>query len=159
MKGTLSVMASSVLQSRRFPGQEHKAKRGALYTLVAPGSLCVDGKSLVKAPNGRVQAAIALVFEKFRALWSVRQGFPWFHEERIELPGHKSIQGKGQLVWQLPTYQAGKYILQHPVYAGAYVYGQRPTSLALGEDKSVRKKSVPQHYDHARGFIPAHHAP
>ena len=51
MKGTLSVMESSVLKSRLFQGQEHKAKRGELYKLVAPGYLCIDGKSLVKDPN------------------------------------------------------------------------------------------------------------
>ena len=31
--------------------QEHKAKRGELSKLVAPGYLCIDGKSLVKDPN------------------------------------------------------------------------------------------------------------
>jgi DNA invertase Pin-like site-specific DNA recombinase len=120
MQGTLSVMESRVLKSRLFQGQEHKAQRGELYKLGAPGSLCVDGQSLVKDPNVRVQEAIALVFEKFRELWSVRQGFTWFHEEGIELPVNKSIYGKGQLVWQLPTYHAVKSMLKNPVYAGAY---------------------------------------
>jgi DNA invertase Pin-like site-specific DNA recombinase len=103
MKGTLSVMEASVLKSRLFQGQEHKAKRGELYKLVAPGYLCVDGKSLVKDPNVRVQEAIALVFAKLRELWSIRQVLKWFHEEGSELPVHKSIHGKVQLVWQLPT--------------------------------------------------------
>jgi DNA invertase Pin-like site-specific DNA recombinase len=104
MKGTLSVMESSVLKARLLQGQEHKAKRGALYKRIAPGSIWVDGKSLVKDPNVRVQEAIALVFAKFRELWSVRQGFQWFHEEGLELPVTKSIHGKVQLGWQLPTY-------------------------------------------------------
>jgi hypothetical protein len=159
LKGTLRVMEASVLKSRLFQGQEHKATRGELYKLVAPGSLCIDGTSRVKAPNVRVQEAIALVFAKFRALWSVRQVFPWFHEESSELPVHKSIHGKGQLVWQLPTSHAVTYILQNPGDAGADVYGQRPTILVLGEDQSVRKKRVPQRYDHARVCIPEHHAP
>ena len=159
MKGTLSVMESSVLKSRLFQGQEHKAKRGELYKLVAPGYLCIDGKSLVKDPNVRVQEAIALVFAKFRELWSVRQVFKWFHDEGIELPVNKSIHGRVQLVWQLPTYHAVKYMLQNPVYAGAYVHGQRHTTLALGDDNSVRKKSVRQPYDHARVFLPDHHEP
>src|SRR5215475_1528896 len=51
IKGTLSVMEASVLKSRLFQGQEHKAKRGELYKLVAPGYLCVDGKSLGKDPK------------------------------------------------------------------------------------------------------------
>lgn len=157
IKGTLSVMEMSVLRSRLLQGQEHKAKRGELYRKVAPGYLCVDGKSLVKDPNVRVQEAIALVFEKFGELWSVRQVFKWFHEEGTRLPVNKSVHGKTQLVWQLPTYHAVKYILKNPVYAGAYVHGLRQTTLVLDDDNSLRKKSVQQRYDQARVFIPDHH--
>src|SRR5215471_7757720 len=159
MKGTLSVMESSVLKSRLFQGQEHKAKRGELYKLIAPGYICADGKSLVKDPNVRVQEAIALVFRKFRELWSVRQGFKWFHEESIALPVNKSVHGTMQLVWQLPTYHAIKYILKNPVYAGVYVHGQRQTTVVLSGDNTLRKKSVLQRYDQARVFIPQHHEP
>ena len=52
---------------------------------------------------------------------------------------NKSLHGKVQLVWQLPTYHAVKYMLHNQVYAGAYVHGQRHTTLALGDDNSVRK--------------------
>ena len=159
MKGTLSVMESRVLKARLLQGQEPKATRGELDKLVAPGSLCVDGTSLVKDPQVRVQAAMALVLAKFRELWSVRQVLKWFHEEGLELPVNQSIHGKVQLVWQLPTSHALTYMLHNPVYAGAYVYGQRHTTLALGEDHSVRQKSVQQRYDHARVFLPDHHEP
>jgi DNA invertase Pin-like site-specific DNA recombinase len=159
IKGTLSVMELSVLKSRLLQGQEHKAKRGELYKVIAPGYICADGKSLVKDPNVRVQEAIALVFEKFRELWSVRQVFKWFHEEGTQLPVNKSVHGKMQLVWQLPTYEAVKYMLKNPVYAGAYVHGQRHTILVLGDDHSLQKKSVQQRYDQARVFIPDHHEP
>ena len=159
IKGTLSVMELSVLKSRLFQGQEHKAQRGELYKLIAPGYICADGKSLVKDPNVRVQEAIALVFRKFRELWSVRQGFKWFHEESIALPVNKSVHGTMQLVWQLPTYHAIKYILKNPVYAGVYVHGQRQTTVVLSGDNTLRKKSVLQRYDQARVFIPQHHEP
>src|SRR5499433_1623759 len=159
MKGTLSVMESSVLKSRLFQGQEHKAQRGELSKLMAPGYMCADGQALVKDPNVRVQEAMAMVVETFRQLWSVRQVFKWFHEEGIELPVNKSVHGKTPLVWQLPTYEAVKYMLQNPVYAGAYVYGQRHTPLALGDDQSLRKKRVQPRDDQARVFIPDHHEP
>jgi DNA invertase Pin-like site-specific DNA recombinase len=159
IKGTLSVLELSVLKASLFQGQEHKAQRGELYKLVAPGYLCADGKSLVKDPNVRVQEAIALVFRKCRALWSVRQVFTWFHEEGIALPVNKSSHGKTQLVWQLPTYHAIKYMLKNPVYAGVYVHGQRQTILVLDDDNTLRKKSVPQRHEQARVFIPHHHEP
>ena len=50
-------------------------------------------------------------------------------------------------------------MLQNPVDAGAYVYGQRHTTLALGDDHSVRKKRVQQRYDHARVCLPDPHEP
>jgi DNA invertase Pin-like site-specific DNA recombinase len=91
IKGTLRVRAASVLKSRLFQGQEPTAKRGDLYQLVAPGYLGVEGKALVKDPTVRVQEALALVFATFRELWSVRQGFKWFHAEGIALPVTKAI--------------------------------------------------------------------
>jgi DNA invertase Pin-like site-specific DNA recombinase len=159
IKGTLSVMELSVMKSRLFQGQEHKAMRGELYKLVAPGYLCPDGKSLVKDPNLRVQQAIALVFTKFRELWSVRQVFKWLHEEHIQLPVNKSVHGKTQLVWQLPTYHFVKYLLKNPVYAGVYVHGQRHMTMVLDGDHTLRKKSRQHRYDQARVYIKNHHEP
>ena len=159
IKGTLSVVELGVLKARLWQGQEHKAKRGELYKLIAPGYICADGRSLVKDPNVRVQQAIELVFEKFRELWSVRQVFQWLHEERLELPVNKSVGGKTQLVWQPPTYTFVKYILKHPVYAGVYVHGQRQRTLVLDDDHSLRKQTMHHHYDQARIFIPNHHEP
>ena len=159
IKGTLSVMELSVLKSRLLRGQEHKASRGELYKLVAPGYSCPDGKSLVKAPALRVQEAIALVFRKFRKLWSGRQVCKWLHEEGIKLPVNKSVHGKTQLVWQLPTYHFVKYILKNPVYAGVYVHGQHQTTLVLDDDNTLRKKRRHHRYEQARVLIPNHHEP
>jgi hypothetical protein len=159
IKGTLSVMELSVLKSRLLRGQEHKASRGELYKLVAPGYSCPDGKSLVKAPALRVQEAIALVFRKFRKLWSGRQVCKWLHEEGIKLPVNKSVHGKMQLVWQLPTYHFVKYMLKNPVYAGVYVHGQHQTTLVLDDDNTLRKKRRHHRYEQARVLIPNHHEP
>ena len=68
--------------------------------------------------------------------------FKWFHEEGIALPVNKSGHGQTQLVWQLPTYHAIKYMLKNPVYAGVYVHGQRQTILGLDDDNTLRKKSA-----------------
>ena len=43
--------------------------------------------------------------------------------------------------------------------AAAQQTRQQSMTLALGDDQSVRKKSVQQRYDHARVFIPDHHEP
>jgi hypothetical protein len=103
IQGTLSGLALRVLTSRLFQGQEPKAQRGERYKRVAPGSLCADGTSLVKAPKVRVQEASALVLRKLRARWSVRQVFQWCHAEGMARPVHKSVPGTAPLVWQRPT--------------------------------------------------------
>jgi hypothetical protein len=39
-----------------------------------------------KDHNKRVQEAIMLVLDRFRATGTVRKTFKWFHEEKVELP-------------------------------------------------------------------------
>ncbi len=86
IKGTLSVVELKVLKQRLVEGMEEKAKRGELVRLLAPGYVCDMAGKIVKDPNRRIQEAIALVFNKFRELGSIRQTYRWFHEEKIELP-------------------------------------------------------------------------
>src|SRR5262245_66289749 len=57
------------------------------------------------------------------------------------------------------TISSREYILKNPVDAGGYVHGQRQTTLVLGGDNSLRKKSVRQRYDQARVCIREHHEP
>jgi len=159
IKGTLSVAELSVMRTRLLQGQEQKAKRGELYKLVAPGYVCLDGKTLTKDPNQRVQEAISLVFQKFRELASARQVMKWLHEENIELPVNKTKNGKMQLFWQLPTYDFVKFIIKNPIYAGVYFHGRRQTKLVLDGDNGLRKKNTSQDYEFARVFIRDHHEP
>jgi len=85
IKGTISVAELNVLRMRLLQGKEAKAKRGELFTVVAPGYVR-DGNQIVKDPNRRVQEAIMLVFNKFQELGSIRQTYGWFLENHIELP-------------------------------------------------------------------------
>ena len=41
----------------------------------------------------------------------------------------------GQLAWSTAAYPAVHKILTHPAYAGAYVYGRRPTEVRLVEGR------------------------
>ena len=132
IKATLSIAELTVLRSRLIQGMENKARRGELYRRIPPGYVCVDGKNLVKDPDRRIQHSILLVFKKFREVSSVRQLMKWFHEEEIELPVNKSINGKNQIVWQFPKYTFLKSVLQNPTYAGVYfVSGNRTAFLKI----------------------------
>ncbi len=157
IKGTLSVVELKVLKKRLLEGMEEKARRGELVRRLAPGYVTDGSGKVVKDPNVRVQEAIALVLAKFRETWSIRQTFKWFHEQGIELPVNKSVGGRFEVVFQLPTHSFIGHVLRNPIYAGAYVYGGRPTELKLVEGRPVKRHGRRRAPTEARVFIPDHH--
>jgi DNA invertase Pin-like site-specific DNA recombinase len=157
IKGTLSVVELKTLKFRLQQGREEKAKRGELGRCLAPGYVADPLGQIVKDPNLRVQEAIALVFKKFHELGSIRQTHRWFHEEHIELPVNKALGGQFQLAWQLPSVSFVSDLLHNPRYAGAYVYGRRPTEVAVIEGHAVKRQRSTQPAEEASVFIQDHH--
>ena len=157
IKGTLSVVELKTLKFRLQQGREEKAKRGELGRCLAPGYVADPAGQIVKDPNLRVQEAIALVFKKFHELGSIRQTHRWFHEEHIELPVNKALGGQFQLAWQLPTVSFLSDLLHNPLYAGAYVYGRRPTEVVVKQGQAVKRQRRAQPAEEASVFIPDHH--
>ena len=157
IKGTLSVVELKVLKNRLLHGQEEKARRGELFRIVAPGYRCDEGK-IVKDPDLRIQEAIALVFTKFRETWSARQTHKWFIDSQVNLPVNRRGNGKVRIEWQLPALTFIRSILHNPIYAGAYVYGQRTGKMVLGEDGRIMKRQgSPLQPEQCRVFIRGHH--
>jgi hypothetical protein len=113
---------------------------------------------IVKDPNLRVQEAIALVFKKFQELGSIRQTHRWFHEERIELPVNKPRGGQFQLIWQLPSVSFVGDVLHNPLYAGAYVYGRRPTEVVVKAGQARKRQRSAQPAEDANVFLQNHHS-
>jgi len=159
IKGTLSVVELRVLKMRLLQGMQEKARRGALVRTLAPGYVADADGAVVKDPDRRVQEAVGMVFSKFRELWSVRQVFRWFHDNGIELPVNKVVDGRFKVMWQLPKYSFVKDILQNPLYAGAYVYGRRPRVTRVQDGEVRRLQGSPLPLDEAKVFLKNHHEP
>ncbi len=157
IKGTLSVVELKTLKLRLVQGQESKARRGELFRILAPGYILDPEGKLVKDPDLRVQEMMTLIFSKFRELWSLRQTMLWFHDNRVELPVNKVRDGHRRLIWQLPTYSFISDVLHNPLYAGAYVYGRRPTEVTLVEGRPIKRQGRLRPPDQARVFIRDHH--
>ncbi len=157
IKGTLSVVELKTLKFRLQQGREEKAKRGELGRCLAPGYVTDPLGQIVKDPNLRIQEAVALVFKKFHELGSIRQTHRWFHEEKIELPVNKALGGQFQLVWKLPSVSFVSDVLHNPLYAGAYVYGRRPTEVVVKEGQPLRRQRSAQPAEQASVFIQDHH--
>ena len=159
IKGTLSVVELKVLKMRLLQGMQEKARRGELVRTLAPGYAVDDGGKVAKDPDRRVQEAIELVFVKFRELWSARQVFRWFHDHAVELPVNKPCGGKFRVVWQLPKYCFVKDMLQNPLYAGAYVFGRRPSETTVRGGEVRRRQGPARPAAEAKVFIKDHHEP
>ena len=156
IKGTLSVAEMSVLGLRMQRGKEAKAKRGELFATIAPGYVR-DGVRLVKDSNLRVQEAIALVFEKFLELGSIRQVYCWFLENGIEVPINKSVGGKVVIAWRLPAKTFIPYVLRNPVYAGAYAYGRRSVESIVEAGDIKKRHHGPRAAEQAKILIKGTH--
>jgi len=157
IKGTLSVVELKVLKLRLLDGQREKARRGELVRLLPPGYVLDASVKVVKDPDERVREALDLVFRKFRELWSVRQTFKWFHAEQVELPVNKFIGGQRKLVWQLPTQSFVVNVLRNAFYAGAYIYGQRPTETVLVEGRLRKRQGRMRRAEECSVFLRDHH--
>src|SRR5262252_5613804 len=157
IKATMSVAELTVLHRRLQQGTEAKARRGELVRLLPPGYVRDASGQIVKDPDQRVQHAIAQVFQIFRRLRSIRQTCLWFHQRDLELPVNKRQGTTTRLVWQRPSKQFIGSILHNPCYAGAYVWGQRPTQRVVVEGKVTKRTGPWQRPEDCRVFIPDHH--
>jgi DNA invertase Pin-like site-specific DNA recombinase len=157
IKATMSVAALKVLHQRMQQGTEAKARRGELVRLLPPGYVRDASGQIVKDPDQRVQQAIEQVFQLFRQTRSIRQTCLWFQRRGLELPVNKRQGNTTRLVWQIPSKQFIGSILHNPCYAGAYVWGQRPTQRVVVEGKVTKRTGPWQRPQDCRVFIPDHH--
>lgn len=161
MKGTISEMELASFRQRAHEAKKQKAKRGELFMRVPVGYVRTLDDRLEKDPDERVRAAIDLVFRKLAELGSARRVYFWLGEQGIELPAVASAGSGERLAWRAPRYHSLLSLLQNPLYAGAYAYGRRQTSVRL---EGGRKRSVqtmhrkPEDWsvlilDHHEGYI------
>jgi DNA invertase Pin-like site-specific DNA recombinase len=159
IKATMSIAELKVLHQRMQQGTEAKARRGELVRLLPPGYIRDASGQIVKDPDQRVQQAIDQVFRIFRQTRSIRQTFIWFQRRGLELPVNKRQENTMGLAWQVPSKPFIGSILHNPCYAGAYVWGQRPTELVVVEGKLTKRIGKWQRPEDCRVFIPDHHDP
>lgn len=157
IKGTLSVMELSTLRLRMQAGMEEKARRGEFVNLLPPGYVVGSNSTVVKSPDRRIVQAVALVFTKFAEIRSIRQTYLWFHNNRIELPVNKMSEAGMSIKWQLPTKSFITAVLKNPIYAGAYVWGRRPTEKVVIDGQIRKRQGSPLEPRQCRVFIPDHH--
>lgn len=138
LKGSMSEYELSLLRQRSQAARDSKAKRGELRFSLPPGYCWNELGKIDIDPDERIRETVQLVFRKFRELGSVRQVFLWIRQSAINLPVVRPGPAGHRVEWQTPAYHNLLPLLQHPIYAGAYVFGRR-TQRILVVDGRARK--------------------
>src|SRR5579871_107398 len=128
LKGTMSEAELHMMRQRLNAGRLSKVERGE-YIQHLPTGLVRTAEGRVEFdPDEQVRRTIALVFSLFAELGSGMKTLRALTAQHILLPRHQtSGLQKGELLWKVPTESIMIEILRNPAYAGAFVYGRRPT--------------------------------
>ena len=159
LKGTMSEAELGWFRQRAHAALIAKAKRGELILGVPVGYVRAADDRIERHPDQRVQQAVALVFQKFGELGSVRQVLLWFRQEKMELPTvapGASARGT-ELVWRLPVYNTIHAMLTNPVYAGAYVFGRTTTRTRVVDGAVHKTRGHEQPPESWTALLPGHH--
>jgi DNA invertase Pin-like site-specific DNA recombinase len=128
LKGIMSEMELHIMRNRLIRGRDNKAQRGELFHGVPMGYVILPTGEVSFDPDEQARDVVQLVFDKFAELGSVYGVFHWLirHDIRMPVRARRGAQ-KGQLEWHRPSIPTLAQMLRHPIYAGAYSYGRRPT--------------------------------
>jgi hypothetical protein len=121
LKGSLNEYELDLLRQRSVEARRAKAQRGELLVAAPVGFVKTDAPHFEKDLDRRIQEAVALVFQKFGELGTVRQTLSWFLEHGLQLPA-RSVSG--EITWRRPSFGVLYRMLSNPIYGGAYTYGK-----------------------------------
>ena len=128
LKGTMSEAELHIIKQRMVEGKRAKAKRGELGMQLPRGYIKRTSGEIVKDPDEQVQNIIQLIFDLFRKFSTLNKVLKYLVVNKIHLPDRiRSGINKGDLSWNRPNRATLTNMLHNPIYAGAYVYGRRPT--------------------------------
>lgn len=128
LKGTMSEAELHVLKQRMLAGKRAKAERGELGMPVPMGYTRRLSGEVVKDPDEQARTTIELIFDQFTRRGTLNGVLKYLVDNGIELPQRvRSGPNKGDLYWSRPNRVTLSNMLHNPIYAGAYVYGRRPT--------------------------------
>jgi len=160
LKGTISEAELGWLRQRAHAALLAKAHRGELVLGLPVGYVRTPAGGVEKAPDQRVQHAIALIFERFAAMGSARQVLLWCRQEGQTLPVVKPDGlGGAQVHWRLPVYGTILRLLQNPIYAGAYAFGRTGTHVHIEAGRPCKRRGRRQRREDWTVLLRDHHEP
>jgi len=163
LRGQMSELELDTSIHRMMAGRWNKARRGEFLVYPPAGYEVDDLDHLVTASDEAVQRAIRTVFVKFDELGSAKRVCAWWKDQGLKFPVRRIELRSHPIVWMDPAYRMFLYVLHHPIYAGAYVFGRSKTVRELDpadpRKLRVRKVQVSREQwpvlieDHHEGYI------
>ena len=128
LKGTMSEAELHVIKQRMLAGKKAKAKRGELGMQLPMGYIKHLSGEIIKDPDEQAQSTISLIFSLFDKYRTLNAVLKHMVSNGVQMP-YRERQGlcKGELNWHRVNRATLGNLLHNPIYAGAYVYGRRPT--------------------------------
>jgi DNA invertase Pin-like site-specific DNA recombinase len=125
MKGTLSEAETHLRKGRLGQGRWNKAARRELFVNPPIGYVKLPSGEFALDPDEQVQRVVRLIFDKFDELKSIYRLLTYLVANGIRI-GVRPHDGpnRGNLEWRRPSRSTLSFILHHPLYAGAYLYGR-----------------------------------
>jgi DNA invertase Pin-like site-specific DNA recombinase len=128
LKGTMSEAELHILKARMLAGRRAKAQRGELGRAVPMGYVQRASGEIGFDPDEQAQATIRMVFDLFDRFRTVGKVMRYLVDHDIRMPVRvRSGARKGELEWHRVNRISLHNLFGNPIYAGAYVYGLRPT--------------------------------
>jgi DNA invertase Pin-like site-specific DNA recombinase len=128
LHGMMNEAELHVLKQRMYQGKLNKARRGELVMSVPVGYVKQLSGQVTLDPDEQAQSVIRMVFDQFDRQGTVHAILRHMIANGIRLPVRSQAREScGQLQWRQPSRETVRQILRHPMYAGAYRYGHRPT--------------------------------
>lgn len=128
LKGTMSEAELHILKQRMYEGRMSKARRGEFAFRLPSGYVRLPSGEVSFDPDEQAQDVVRLILRKFEELGTLNGVLRYLARNGIQL-GVRVTQGpgKGTLEWRRANRLTLQNLLRNPIYAGAYVYGRRPT--------------------------------
>lgn len=166
LKGTMSEVELFTMRNRLERGKLHKAEQGELISTVPCGYVKLPTGDVVLDPDEQARATVRMIFEKFDMLGSFGRLYRDLcrNDVRLGVRLHRGVH-RGELAWVTPTRSRLARMLHHPIYAGAYAYGERSGSdshdrsnpSGLRESSSCREEGSAK-IDRGQSFSEGNHS-
>jgi DNA invertase Pin-like site-specific DNA recombinase len=128
LTGIMNEAELHILRRRMLEGKKAKARRGELSNHMPMGYVKRPSGEIIKDPDEQARSSIAMVFSLFEKYRTIHGVLAHLVKHHIQMPirPHSGLE-KGELKWSAPNRVSLSNLLHHPMYAGAYSYGRRPT--------------------------------